>query len=84
MFARAKLRLGDALRGQGKPAEAERLLLAAHTTFSRRSTTNNWARGATKALVRLYEAQGRLDEAAKYSTLLASSTSQRAAPPPTH
>lgn len=83
MVARAKLRLGDALRGEGKLAEAERELLSAHATLTSRSTTSTWARGATRALVRLYEAQGRHEEAAKFSALLASSNPPRVAAAPT-
>ena len=70
MVARARLRLGDALRGQGKLVEAERELLGAHAILTRRSTTSPWARGANRALVRLYEAQGRSAEAARYQAAL--------------
>ena len=84
MVARAKLRLGDALRGQGKLMEAERLLLTAHATFTKRSTRNSWTRGSTRALIRLYEAQGRRDEAARYAALLDSSTAPRPVAQPPH
>ncbi len=82
MVARAKLRLGDALRGQGRILEAERLLVSAHASLSRRSTTNTWARGAARALVRLYEGQGREDEARKYSLLLTPVDTRRAVAAP--
>jgi tetratricopeptide (TPR) repeat protein len=67
----AQIHLGDALRGQGKYAEAEPLLLAAHKRFEvPKPITRGWRGSAVAALVRLYEAKGRPDEAAKYRALL--------------
>jgi tetratricopeptide (TPR) repeat protein len=67
----ARAHLGDALRGQGKLAEAEPLLLAAYAKFeSPKPIARQWHRYAVAALVRLYEAKGRPDEAAKYRALL--------------
>jgi tetratricopeptide (TPR) repeat protein len=63
----ARVRLGDALGRQGKFAEAESILVAGYNALnqpSRMARTNQ--RFASEALVRLYEAQGRSAEAAKY------------------
>jgi len=70
---RARFLLGDALRGQGRFAEAEPLLLAGYTALSSGSAAGlakTWSRGALQALVRLYDAEGKPQEAAKYRSLL--------------
>jgi hypothetical protein len=64
--------LGDALRAQGSYAEAEPLLLAGYKRFETpKPITERWRRYALGALVRLYEAEGRPDEAAKYRAVMA-------------
>jgi len=71
MVSYARAHLGDALRGQGRYAEAEPLLLAAYARFAKPNpVTKQWRGYALAALVRLYEVQGRQDEAAKYSAIL--------------
>ena len=70
---RARLLLGDALRGQGRFAEAEPLLLASYSALSGGSAVGlakRWSRNALQALVRLYDAEGKPQEAAKYRSLL--------------
>jgi serine/threonine-protein kinase len=67
----AHIVVGDALRGLGRYAEAETLLLAAYGRFEvPKPVTAGWRRGALASLVRLYEAQGRPAEAARYRALL--------------
>jgi hypothetical protein len=67
----AQAHLGDALRGQGRYDEAEPLLVAAYARFARPNpVTKQWRGYVLAALVRLYEAQGRPDEAAKYRAML--------------
>ncbi len=76
MVVMARDHLGDALRGEGRFAEAESLLLAGYERFKvPNSITKRWRGHALIALVRLYDAEGRAEEAAKYRALLA------AAPP---
>jgi serine/threonine protein kinase len=63
--------LGDALLGQGKHAEAEPLLLAGYEGMKRREGTipagsKDRLASAADRLVRLYEATGRPDDAAKW------------------
>lgn len=69
----ARQRIGDALRAQGKYADAEKVLLAVFERFKTpKPVTRAW-RGATLAsLVRLYEAQGREADAARYRALMES------------
>jgi tetratricopeptide (TPR) repeat protein len=70
MVVMARDHLGDALRGQGRFSEAEPLLLAGYERFKvPNSVTKKWLGHALTALVRLYEAEGRPDEAAKYRAL---------------
>jgi hypothetical protein len=77
MVFRARTRLGDALRGEGNYAEAEPLLLASYGRFAiPNSVTRPWRAAALHALVRLYEAQGRTEDAAKYRGLLSSPSPQ--------
>jgi tetratricopeptide (TPR) repeat protein len=72
MVVMARDHLAEALRGQGHFAEAESLLLAGYERFKTpNSVTKNWLGHALRALVRLYDAEGRPDEAAKYQALLA-------------
>jgi tetratricopeptide (TPR) repeat protein len=67
----ARTHLGDAMRGQGKLGEAEPLLLAAYAKFENpKPIARQWHRYVVASLVRLYEAKGRPDEAAKYRALL--------------
>ncbi len=71
MVAYARAHLGDALRGQGKLAEAEPLLLAAYATLETpKPATRQWRGYALAALIRLEEAKGRPEEAAKYRALV--------------
>jgi tetratricopeptide (TPR) repeat protein len=67
----ARTHLGDALRGQGRLAEAEPLLLLVYAKFETPKPVNRRWRGyALAALVRLYETNGRFDQAAKYRALM--------------
>jgi serine/threonine-protein kinase len=67
----ARQRVGDALRLQGRYAEAEPILLAVYKRFETpRPITREWRAAALRSLVSLYEAQGSEAEAAKYRTLL--------------
>jgi hypothetical protein len=64
------LALGDALRGAGRYAQAESLLLSAFAAFeSGRGFSRRPRESALSALVRLYDAEGRGDEAAKYAAM---------------
>jgi tetratricopeptide (TPR) repeat protein len=63
---RAKLYLGEALRGQGRLAEAEPLLLDGYRAMMASASSRRDRPFATASIVRLYEAKGRLDEAEKY------------------
>jgi tetratricopeptide (TPR) repeat protein len=70
MVVMARDHLGDALRGQRRFAEAEPLLLAGYERFKvPNSVTKGWLAHVLTALVRLYEAEGRPDEAAKYRAI---------------
>jgi serine/threonine-protein kinase len=70
MAVYAGVHLGEALRGQGRYREAEPLLLAGYKRFEvRKPVTAQWRNHSLAALVRLYEAQGRLDESARYRAL---------------
>jgi hypothetical protein len=67
VLLRMQLYLGDALRGQGEFAEAESILLSHYRVLNQPSRYARASRRfASAALVKLYEAQGRRDEAAKY------------------
>jgi tetratricopeptide (TPR) repeat protein len=71
MVAYARAHLGDAMRGQGKIAEAEAELLAAYARLDPpRPVTRQWRGYTIAALVRLEEARGRPDMAAKYRALV--------------
>ena len=71
MVVMARDHLGDALRGEGRFAEAETLLLAGYERFKvPNSVTRIWRGHVLLALVRLYEAEGRADEAAKYRAIV--------------
>jgi serine/threonine protein kinase/TolA-binding protein len=71
MVVMARDHLGDALRGQGRYAEAEPLLRAGYERFKvPNSITRLWLGHVLHALVSLYDAEGRPDEAAKYRALL--------------
>ncbi|HEU4632073.1 MAG TPA: serine/threonine-protein kinase [Gemmatimonadaceae bacterium] len=64
---RARLYLGEALRTQGELAEAERLLREGYEAASGDSPREQAARRfAGDALVKLYEAEGRPEAAARY------------------
>ena len=70
MVVMARDHLGDALRGQRRFAEAEPLLLAGYERFKvPNSVTRVWLGHVLSALVRLYEAEGKPDEAAKYRSI---------------
>ena len=63
----SNITLANALRGQGRFAEAEVLLLATFKRFDPpKPITRNWHNAAAAGLVKLYEAQQRPEEAAKY------------------
>ena len=70
----ARTFLGEALRGEHRFAEAEGLLLASYARFEHPNmVTARWRRDALNGLVRLYDAEGKPDEAAKYRALLSDS-----------
>ncbi len=67
----ARIVLGDAVSGLGRYAEAESLLLSAYRRFQApKPMTRAWHVASLDALVRLYEAQGKAGEAARYRALL--------------
>jgi serine/threonine-protein kinase len=67
MIDAANVTLANSLRGAGKLADAESLLLAAFRRFDPpKPITRNWHDAAAGALVKLYEAENRPNEAAKY------------------
>ncbi|HJU72907.1 MAG TPA: serine/threonine-protein kinase [Gemmatimonadaceae bacterium] len=71
MVYHARTHLGDALRGQGRLAEAESLLLSSYAKFRQpRPIMRRWRTYALSSLVRLEEAKGRPEAAAKYRALL--------------
>jgi serine/threonine-protein kinase len=63
---RAELYLGEALRGQGRLTEAEPLLLDGYRAVMGSASSTRDRPFAKASIVRLYEAKGRYDEAAKY------------------
>jgi len=70
MVVMAHDHLGDALRGQRRFAEAEPLLLAGYERFKvPNSVTKKWLSHDLLALIRLYDAEGRPVEAAKYRAI---------------
>ena len=70
LVRRVDIMLGEALRGKGRYAEAESLLLPAFNAFeSGRGFSKRPREHAVDALVRLYQAQGRSADAAKYEAL---------------
>jgi serine/threonine-protein kinase len=70
MTVRGRVYLGDALRGLGSLGEAEAMLLACYETLRDAGSFGTTARRlAIESLVKLYEAQGRAQEAAKYRAL---------------
>jgi hypothetical protein len=67
---RADIALAEALRGKGQYAQAESLLLPAFKTFdNERGFSKRPREHALDALVRLYQAQGRTADAARYEAL---------------
>ncbi len=71
MVSFAHIPLAEALRGQGHFAEAESLLLASYARFEKpNAVTLPWRGYALASLVRLYDAEKRPDEAAKYKALM--------------
>jgi tetratricopeptide (TPR) repeat protein/tRNA A-37 threonylcarbamoyl transferase component Bud32 len=72
MARRAGVDLGDVLRARGAYADAERLLLEGYAAFRDRHTPKAWGNPkglALESLVKLYEAQAREADAAKYRAL---------------
>lgn len=63
---RARVFLGEALLGQARFTEAEPLLLAGYVNVRGSQLSPGTRRVAARALVRLYESEGRANEAAKY------------------
>ena len=71
MVILARVYLGDALRGQGRLAEAEPLLLAGYERFKvPRPFTKAWRGTSIGALARLREVQGRTEEARQLWALI--------------
>ncbi len=68
---RTRLYLGDALRGQGRLEEAEPLLVEGYRVVTTSAPSTRDRGFARASLVRLYEAKGRPDDAAKYRALVA-------------
>ena len=70
LVIRTEITLADALRGQGKYAEAEPMLLNAYHTFEAGTGFGRSGREYSLAsLIRLYEAQGKTAEAEKFRAL---------------
>ena len=70
LVLRADIHIAEALRGKGRYVEAESLLLPAFKAFeSGRGFSKRPREHAVDALVRLYQAQGRSADAAKYEAL---------------
>jgi len=70
LVIRTEITLADALRGQGKYAEAEPMLLNAYQTFEAgKGFAQSGREYSLASLIRLYEAQGKTAEAAKYRAL---------------
>ncbi|HZI40759.1 MAG TPA: serine/threonine-protein kinase [Gemmatimonadaceae bacterium] len=70
LVLRADIDVAEALRGKGRYAQAESLLLPAFKAFENgRGFSNRPRAHAVDALVRLYQAQGRTADAAKYEAL---------------
>ncbi|HKW47638.1 MAG TPA: serine/threonine-protein kinase [Gemmatimonadaceae bacterium] len=70
LVLRADIALAEALRGTGQYAQAESLLLPAFKAFDNgRAFSKRPREHAVEALVRLYQAQGRTAEAARYEAL---------------
>ena len=68
----AQISVGEALRGEHRYAEAESLLLASYARFAHPNPiTRGWRGDALVGLVRLYEAEGKPAESAKYRAMLA-------------
>jgi len=85
MVVMARDHLGDALRGQRRFAEAEPLLLAGYERFKvPNSVTKVWLGHVLTALVRLYEAEGKPDEAAKYQAIFQAGLPAPGSSPSTH
>jgi serine/threonine-protein kinase len=71
MVVWARVILGDALRSQGRLAEAEPLLVAGYERFKvPRPFTISWRGNAIAALARLREAQGRTEEARELRAMI--------------
>jgi len=71
MIDAANVTLAQALRGEGRYPEAEALLLASFKRFDPpKPVTRNWHDAAARALVKLYEAENRPNDAAKYRAAL--------------
>ena len=74
----AKLVVGEAVRRLERYAEAESLLLSAYKRFEiPKPITMQWHVQSLQALVRLYDAQGKAAEAAKYRALLPADSSAK-------
>jgi len=71
MVSFAGLVLGDALRGLGDYPKAESLLTAGYKRFEvPKPVTRPWRAFALQSLVRLAEAEGRAEDAARYRALM--------------
>ena len=67
MVLRARVCVADALRAKGRFAEAEPMLLEAEARFQNsKGLLGAYWRSTAAALARLYDAEGKSDEAAKY------------------
>jgi hypothetical protein len=66
MVLRARVPVADALRGKGRFAEAEPILLEAQARFQNsKGLLGAYWRSTAAALARLYDSEGKPDEAAK-------------------
>jgi tetratricopeptide (TPR) repeat protein len=72
MGVHAQVYVADALRGKGRFAEAEPILLAAEARFrtGKSEIVKGYWRGTAGALARLYDAEGQPEKAAHYRALI--------------
>ena len=71
LYTHAQVLVADALRGQGRYAEAEPMLLAAERRFrNSKGLVNHYWHTSVMALSRLYDAKGQHEKAKRYRAML--------------